>query len=395
MSSILSKYEDAVADAHARAFPDLAHLAVECRPILDLKLGDLGTDLPTLAAAAIKDDAQRVGERIKAYLPEGIRGRAEVASGYLNFKLTLDELWDLEDFRPMADTQILVALGARPSGLSEIGLLRLLSAALCQRELLSSLNRRSRLVLGCAGERPSDERFDGAKLIDIFRNLRHGGSAVMSEDKSVQAIFDSQSAPKTFWIHPDFIPRSEFREFCRRADAGGGGIIVRCLERSWYSAAPGSISEREIRILSGAEYLSVIFYLAQDLAGSDLDLSVPALNESSNLWGFLADTARRFERWRYLESVDSGEPSVRPEELLFLRQIKFIKIFWQLAAERGEVGAFLSALSSVLRLFNARLNRPEARVRLDSGLPNRLDIVLLKGVFGLFKDIMARFAQLG
>lgn len=393
VTKILDKYESAVKMAHARAFPELSSLPVECRPIIDLELGDLGTELPVLVAAEIREKAQDVGERIKSELSPELASRASVVSGYLNFSLSLEELAEFEDLRPAANQEPLVVMGAKPSGVGEVGLLRLLSSALCQYGLLRSLGYKPSILLGSGG-RPAVSGAATSCVLELMDSIRASEEVPLEFDLAVRGLFQSKASSKTIWIHPDFIPRSEFRNFCARAEESGARLFVRCLDRAWYGSQ-GAISERDLRLLGGAPYLSSIFYLSQEMPGGDLDLAVPALNESSNIFSFLRETCSRFERWQDLTSGAADISLAGPTEIDFLRRRKFIKVFWQLAAERGEVDAFLSALGGVLRLFNARLNMPETRLRLESGRFESLDMVLLSGTYTVLKDMVARFGQLG
>lgn len=399
MSSVLTKYSKLLEVAMVAAFPGMEQTFAECIPSSDLSFGDICSSLPTTIAAKLKLSAEEVGQRLISQLPAEFRARANNQAGYVNFKLQAAELIDIEQPNaiPQDQQKQLIILSGKPGEITEAGFFRLLCAALCQRELLRAQKVIVDVVFSDQVIFPSAAKLSTQDLLEFFTKWQQSSTAT-DQAALVELELSKHSLPATVWIHPDFLSKRGYRQFCANLESLAHQTNICCLDRAWYQLQPDCFDKATLKKIATYPYLSLIFYLSQNLVGNDTDISVPGLQESSNLWWYLQETVNRFSRWSKTFAHDQSGlqlDSIALQDELSLRRGKFLKTFMSRAARYGQVAVFLEVLLQNLREFNARFNHPDLRARLTTGHLKRIESGLFARFYEISRDMVTQLTELG
>lgn len=387
MNGIVGAIEAFVQERLVTAWPDLAPVRVEARPLLDLTRGDFGIDCCLAVGAALKRRPEEVAREFVSAFPIHAEYSFDAVDGFINVTLRKPERLGLEDRTvPRIGAESHRIIVSPPiSAVSENGFVRLLGSAVIQTALIRSWGGRSELFVGA-------ERCEGAAVADLFRAGLDLGSPC--EPSVVRRGIESHVMAGAFerttvWIPPNFLGRGEFRDFYRRCFAEQPRVTLRCPPRVWCEGFQESWWEIARR---GREVAALALMVASSRAPEALDEHALTLAEQGNLRWYLESTHRRLER---LMGGVTNELAPEPAELpAVVRRVAIrsatVYSFERGAALRGEVSEWIDALTDLLRSVNLWMNAPEIRRALEAGGLSPVEGEILSGAGKAVSDIMLR-----
>jgi hypothetical protein len=402
----LNKTASVIKNAAASIWPEVNH-EVELRPLVDLSLGDVGTDYFLKLANLLKLDPEIVGQRVMQEAGRQCALDWNIENGFLNLKLPDSDLMSITG-KPVktADCEYIILLQPAIRQLSSWDLLRLSSLALVQMSVLRSLNLSVELFIG--EQKVCCQREEQDFITDVFRAIieeRYSKDSVDGIRSEFEKVLDANRDKKTFiWLTPRFFPRRRFVSFFKAKLNDNPGIILRCPEQKWLSAKEYDLEPDSLLHWSSPAILSLIVYLAGGTAAEDLDLQVPLLNEKDNLFWYLSSTRQRIhtvlgnsplaDRSSSSDGGQNGsqgagcDAALSELERAVLLRVKFLEYFYYNAGLHGEVRDFIDVFKGLLSSFNRLFNDPAFRLRCDSYQFSSNEFQIMTGATDVLSDII-------
>ncbi|MBN8549264.1 MAG: hypothetical protein J0M12_08125, partial [Deltaproteobacteria bacterium] len=387
---LLSQLDSDLGQVVEKIWPELK-LAARFAPLLDLDLGDVGSDIAIRLAESLRIKPDEIAARICAAWTLPAHVNCSVLNGYINVRFegagleTFDE--DPLVIPPSELTIVAAPFSKTPSRLAE---LRICSSVLCQLLIAEQLGIPAKLLLG-----GKTLTLQGGALA-LYRGtidslaLRSGGS--QADDFSSAAVLEAcrSSTGVCLWIAPNALTRDTFVEFCKSVEQRGQQLWVQGPSAPWLDFRFHTETLPEFADWPDDRLLALLWYLAGQTAAMDIDFSIPRIAERSNIAWFWESTCERAARLVQRPS-DRGCESGSPAELSpLMRRLglraAYLRAFYLRAALQGEVQVFMEALADTLITFNRVFNDPGFRIRQSGGKLSEAEIKILAGAHRSLSD---------
>jgi hypothetical protein len=389
MNDSLSRYSQALTSIAARHWPS-QQKAAYFEPQLDLSLGDLSSRLPTALARAFQGRPEDFAAQL-CEIWQG-QGLAPLRSerGFLNVSVCWNPEDDLlPELAPVSAYPSYRVILPPPIEESD----RLPTCRLALRALLQTwLMRKHRLspafeILGSGPvDLPSGEAAVAA-VLDVFqRHPLQKVAEVVSAVETELALGRRGGMPSILWLLPATIPAKEFRRlFPRQEDSGQ--LRLAYVDAAW-SHWPSTEAVCTALLKQAQNYpTDLLYYLGGSVAGSDIDLAVPALAEKANPFRYARMTHERLSRLLASGGVNNSF-DLLPVLSTIVHRVRYFGAFEYFAAVTGSVADYAQVFAELSDLVNTYCNQPDFRSRLSSGKASLVELKILTGVFKLLSDII-------
>lgn len=384
---IIEDLESNIGRAIQTKWPDVSP-KVRVKPLLDLELGDIGSNCFIDLAGLLKQDPLRVADQIMPVLANDIPYEWELIDGYLNVRLNDNALAEIETEPYGYSPEVSRVLIPGPvTKLEPWSYLRLIALGLLQWSILKSLQVPGRIIAGSDSLDLSSGEL--STYLDVFRKLIN--TSELSSDQrlvEVESMLTEDFPGQTFlWLTPRFFPKKRFSIFFKEHIAANEKIVFRCPAQSWLTGGEYDLSPAKVLAWSDEELLALLLYLAGEVLSTEIDLTVPRLNEKDNLSWYVNSTYSRLrqilDQAQKEGTASEDQPGderlpLEEQERRLCQRLRYAQHFYLAAGLNGEVTEFLTAFSGLLSLTNARLNTPAFRMAVEN-----------KGFFGREKEILS------
>jgi hypothetical protein len=355
------------------------------RPLNDIDLGDLSSDICLKLAAQLKRDVPEIAAEMLAALNAEQHKPWSTLHGYLNVRLTDSELTNISTEQSALHQTgercriIVPAPGGDSRGLPH---LRLISLAFLHLTILGALGHPARLECGdLVIESVAD--LDWAEQYRQICDHAFNSQARPAELRDVvDSLLKGSPIRSYVWMPVERLNHGDLAEFYRSTSWASRLVRFRCPPRSWiHQIDTEQPALANLGNWSDSELKSLLIYLCSDIPGTDIDLYVPKLSESANArWYFStlldrAETLRnRYPALSKAATTSSSEMRLTPGSRALLSRLTFLDTFLRLAAQEGDCVEFMTALDRTLHGFSRYLNDPALRIALENGSPSRVDL---------------------
>ena len=362
---------DLLAAANAK-WPELSSCvpppAVEWKPSLDMRYGDLSSDILLRLTEILRLTPEKISSSLDANLFKVSFGELSQEKGYLNLVLKQNT-----DTLPTAvQHQGVVILIPQPTkNFTSWSFMRLASRAIIQFHIARALGISATLLVGELEVTTSTSQEDTRSLFNRLYTLQSEATHVADELKKWDAerflavSHRYKGIPLVTWLTSAHLGASFQRDYRERLRKCAHSITVICPRESW---CQGLFEGESFNLNEFSQSMDgLLYYLAGDEDGGALDLSVPRSHEVANLVWYLGSTLTRLgsliSQVSKPHEVTIADPTLPPVSLPLSRLLRIFPLFIERAATHGEVSEFLAALSEVLQRTNRLMNEPEFRYR--------------------------------
>ena len=368
---------------------------IEFCPLLDLGLGDLGTNLPFLVAEQLRIDPQQIAAVLISKIDGAEHASFVAQRGYLNFRGYID-LSELETCATNRNFRIFVPNFGKTMASWEQA--RLLAAAFLQSALLNSYGAGVMLQVGgetislTSSHSCSGATFRSALKI-LLAAIERSDRSVLRESLDFAALVEDYE--RTFvWLTPAALEESAFKDFSARFQAGKGRPKIVCVEGSWIAGIEERMTLEQLLEWSDHDLESLILYLSSDFRAAELDIGVARFAEKSNILWYLHVSLARLQRFAApplagvavtLPYFDDGHPL-----RMLASRLSYLQLFFQRAACHAAVPEACRALRELLESLNLFFNTPQNRTKLASQSLPELELQILSSASNILSAIIKR-----
>jgi hypothetical protein len=354
-------------------------------PLLDLNLGDLGTDYPIRVAAALRRPAIEIGaELAEALKEEGIEFL--VYEGFLNVRLGRTEGAtkgrinpnSLTPFAGYPPNSIRLILQNRSSRESRWGMFRRAAMLGLQAVLIKvSSKDSSLLVLDGSGKPLPDPTKNSADFwFAVTKLTEQGVVAKKIAAKELALIVSAQRTDLTFlWAAEEVWSQTEYKSL-----QSGTELITQFGSAAWLEDWG---DERECKSTTARIQtypLDAFFLLSEPMRGSDIDGNILGTNQRANIRWYCGATLERINNLIPKGACPLAAELFEDEHYrrLVLRAT-FMLDFLSYGAQRGQLWGFLQVLREILDGVNRVVNDPKFRQDLTKGQadPKAISVIQL------------------
>lgn len=389
MQESLSAYSQALARIVAKHWPE-QQTAAFFEPQLDLSLGDISSRLPTVLARALYGRPEVFSAQICELWQEQDLVPLHAERGFLNARIgwAQDQELHTEKAPVSVHTNFRVILPPPIEESDRLPTCRLGLRALFQLELMHKHNIQPTFeILGSGPLALPPGRGAVSAWIEVCRQLPlQRVSAVVNATEQELVQSRHGAVPSILWLLPATIPAKDFRRlFPRQEDSGQ--LRLAYVDAGW-SHWPDSPMVWSTLLEQARSYSDeLLYYLSGEIAGSDIDLAVPALAEKANPFRYARMTCERLSR--LLGNTAAVESFSLNQNLnTIIHRVRYYRAFEYFAATAGNVAGYTQVFGEILDLVNAYCNQPAFRNRLAAGKANLVELKILTGVFKLLSDII-------
>ncbi|NDC39030.1 MAG: hypothetical protein EBZ48_13435, partial [Proteobacteria bacterium] len=370
-----------IEDTLAQEFP-AERCACHLTPLLDLTLGDIGSDILKQIAKLRREPPETIASRVLPRIAESKFGRTQIVDGFLNIVLHDQVLKEpLTNLAPVPKPRsILVAPSHR--GLDQVGYARVVASAVTHWSLCAD----SCALISTAGTLPA-----GARAADVYAWI-HGTTTTSFAPPVPDAALNDlirpvQTGPVVVWLYPDFLSRSRFRELLEslRARVGDNAVHIQCLEREWLTRISDPFEMLQNLLREPTQMLATCLYLARNCSGGDLDLGTPRQHERANMHWSLPTLVGRLDRLFPSQRVGISPPveesaaPLTPLERKCLARVHLLPLFLDRAIAQGEVANLLNVVEEIVENCTRYLNDPRIRQMLASPAASTSGLAIISG----------------
>lgn len=374
--------------------------SVKLKPLIDYKRGILTSDLIINLARELRRPVDELSTLAIAALEELPNIKVKTEQGFLNFDFDVSSsMIAVEPPMPkaMGSQQLNIIITLTDSAATQPWQKLRSAAAAIQQAVFAALYGIKTGVYIWQDDKLFKIRAESAPLqfkevILFLSDGRLKGESISSE------LFD-----KHFNEYPLFIwgsrqgtlsvARSIRSLWTKRCS---NSIYLRQLEQSYLSFIESDITFKQLIEWDSSSLFSLMFYLAGDTAGAELDPYVAKLNEPDNQLWFLKTILKRIEFMHEANSClanslnlieaasicqEGGARALSNEEQQLLSRINFLSHFAFWAAYDGEVFEFQRALLDLVYRLNRYFNAPDFRSELSRELADPIKCVIISRAF--------------
>jgi hypothetical protein len=340
----------------AHFFPEMLSSEISLSPCLNLKWGDLESDIVFVLAERLRKNPDLVCKEVLEFL-NGFEGlRVSATHNYINFTLKDSVLLKEQlqfTFSPETFYPVRFAI---PKGVV--------------------LNERFRLL--------------GAALFQVCIGSAYG---YRSELGRFGDTVEPGSGPLYLWLYPETIQTGLLRRASQEYSKLGRKLFINAPFRSWLTMDSSLNFSRVFESFSGDQLASLLFLLSSPRRGLEVDLETAKLEESANIiWltrTLIPRIARALEEKS--ESFDFDQ-QIKLEELLrkVVHRTVFLPEHLRIAIEEGKVIEFVSVLEDFLTALNKLMGIPSYRQRLLAA-GDGVTAKILTGALNRLSDIISLY----
>lgn len=348
---------------------------VTLRPILDIAVGDLGSDACLYEARNSGEDPATLAHELAARVADRIPATVEEQRGFLNLRIAAP--WELlspstdERWGSATIPEAIVVAPPGPGGGFDAAV-RLCACALLQRSLCAIFGRTPLLVVADRSWQAGE-----GQLLELTQAATVAARGVPSLNRFQRC---------TVWCSPESLTRQEFH----RLVAGHPGLRAVTVRREWYSSA--AIDPEQIRLLSQSEEAELVWYLAATQDALDIDLSTVGQHERANRLWYLRSTQTRITRILASSPEERSMSASAPDPNRLCRRLAVralqLPLATREAAMLGELERWWEVQSDLLHSANRALNDPDVRRVLSTASEGTLLREILAGVAATLSDII-------
>jgi hypothetical protein len=357
-------------------------------PLVDLGLGDAGTDVALRLAERLNVPPQQIIERIQgAWRPTGL-AEVRVVRGYLNVTFPDDaqNLYVTEDVSFRGDVSRAIVLAPQSGAASAAANLRLACGGAAQHAIVRALGGAATLFWGA-------EAMKGDATEDVFRLLMErvlNEAEAPREDEivaSTRALLERPDFEVTLRLQPQSLSRRSFTAICE-ADGGREALHIVAPPAPQFSFRAGQLDLSALKVLSLDPLFALLWYFTEAVPALDLDLFVATSDEKANLLWYWRSTCERIGTHMpsLAAQIEGAAEPASPMLRDLAMRTRFLRSFYVAGAEAGRVSDFLLVLRSMLDSLNRAFNAPDVRTRLAAG---QLDPATAKIIAGACQSLSA------
>lgn len=380
---ILLKQLDAEVGAIATRLWPAVRLATEFSPLIDLQLGDVGSDLAVRLAQNLRLKPDEIAARICAEWtpPSGVA--VNILNGFINLRFSSadPEVFTEEPYEQYCRERLAIVAAPFSKSASHLAELRLCCGAIAQLLIAKHLGIEASLILG--GEVLPLDTTAASLLRSVLQKLtvrRPQGAAVTESCKEFSNV--------TLWIAPHALQRDEFVAFCRSVEGRGGRLRVVGPAAPWLDFRFHEETLEGFATWDDESLAALLWYLSQGSPAADIDFSVVRSAERANISWFWKSTCQRADHVLQPEPLFPSSHTENFEISPIVRRLgmraSYLRTFFVQAAVDGQLQIFMEALSDTLVLFNRIFNDPAFRIRQSEG---RLEAVENKIIAGAHRSL--------
>lgn len=350
-------------------------------PLLNSKIGDIGTDVCVKLAAIKKVSPYLIYQNLSARFPKELQSQCNFENGFINVRLN-DLNGDTLKFNtslPEVGLEHVILLPAPSTELRGFSYIRLISFALWQYLWLRSLAVNA--VLSIPGLSLDSEKFE--TVLSLFKEIIIRSDTVgerVSYDSALLDVLHKVDSKKqlSVWLTSNTLQSSTFNELLNiRPDR----LTIRVIHRDMLSPIDNAVDvssffHQERKILA-----SLLWYLAVPVPALDIDPNIALFEERDNIPWFFTTLLKRIERLpQDLPKLDLKNAEDLSEQRELHLRLHFLSRFRELAAFQCKVEDCSFAINEFLTLTNAFINSPKLRQKLHNKCLNSSESEILTGV---------------
>jgi hypothetical protein len=338
-------------------------------PLIDLKLGDLGTDFPTRVAASLRCSAAEVGQEL-ANLLKNERVEFLVFEGFLNVRLGSGAgNIGPEALSPLTCApldSIALVLPYRSNRESSYGMLRRAALLGLQASLIQAQKQSANvLILDGSGEALPDPLTEGRAYWKKVREISQRGTTSKKEAalKIADVIRDKKAALTFVWAAEEIWNQREYKSLQEHTD-----LLTQFGSAAWLEEWGSETECSDIVDRIEAHPDEAYYLLSDPMRGSDLEGSVLGSRERANLRWYAGATLERLKDILPNGSFQNDAASLNDADLrgVLLKGL-FSQDFALYGALRGQIWGYLGVLRDLLDRTNRLLNDPSFRQEIHRG----------------------------
>jgi len=248
---------------------------------------------------------------------------------------------------------------------SPIAYLRTISLAWEQFVILRASGVGSRLY---SGDRKIDSIDGFSEYCEAIQRLKNGEvSDPEGAYSAMSAAMKDAAEIRTFvWLASDALPKRLFQGFFHEHIHRNRNHILRCPDVNWNMSREALKIPEFMKRPSADQLFAFLMYVTSEVPATDLDFSVPALEEKDNIVWFLSSLLSRIDRIARESSQGSktcgrcseSAPSVLPR---LERMTALYPFFLSRAKTHGEIERLNRVIRRIAQLLNIALNDPCVR----------------------------------
>ena len=348
------------------------------KPQVDLSIADLSSSMCLRAARLLNQTPDSVAQRVAEIAAPQIVGDLSVERGFINIRGPRALAWlNKIEHSVSPSEQSLAIIVARST---EVATVRMLARACMQTRLCRSDTRiflysaQGIEALQLGAMKWSDNWWELCQVALQRQPISATTSGLCGNDWEGQL---SAIKAATLWVEPNCVRYACVKSTVSQMRSRGIELNLAVPSKRW-----GANARHDVLTLLGSNdrgfNLARLVYLASNLIGSELDATVPTLEERANPVSMLRLTSSRIsELSRSVTNISGQQPISSELVARILLRCRFLPIFVANAARFAEIGELISVLDDLSRTFQRYFNQPEIRRKLSLISPdNELETVI-------------------
>lgn len=385
---LLSELDSGVRAITKRLWPSV-DLEPNFSPLLDLDLGDVGSDIAIRLAEALRLKPDEIATRICSEWSPPAGSTASVLNGFLNVRFAPDiEVFTPEPYENYCRDRLAIVVAPFSKSTSRLAEFRMCCSALSQLLIATHLGIDACILLG-------DEVLKiEQSVVPLVRHVLKKLAACPAHAAATSyPALEVRERCKDFsnislWIAPHALHRDAFVSFCHDIEERGDALRVIGPAAPWLDFRFHTEALDSFEQWSDEQLLALMWYLSSSAPAADLDFSIARSAERANISWFWNSTRERSARLLPPEAPLPDAPGKSFEVSSILRRlglrVSYLRTFFVQAAVEGRLHIFMEALSDTLISFNRIFNDPGFRIRQAEA---RLDPVEIKIIAGAHRSL--------